>query len=101
MSPSGSDSTGDGSSARPFFSPTRARDAIRVTRHGQARPPPAAVILAGGVYHLGALGTTELTAQDSNTRWLAAGAGATSSQPVLSGAVALDGLKWATQSGNI
>jgi hypothetical protein len=97
MSPSGSDSTGDGSPTRPFFSPSRARDAIRAARRGQAHRQPASVVLAGGVYHLGALATTQLTAEDSDTQWRAA----SSQQPILSGAVALAGLNWTTHNGSI
>ena len=85
ISPDGSDTTGDGTAARPFFSPTRARDAIRSARqqvyHHQAPPvkesstmvpvPAATVLLRGGVYMLGALPTVQLTAADSNTQWKA------------------------------
>jgi lysophospholipase L1-like esterase len=100
ISPNGSDSTGDGSATKPFFSPIRARDAIREARRSPTinTRAPATVILAGGIYHLGKLGTMELTAEDSNTQWTAA-AGAR--QPVLSGAVPLEGLPWAEHSGAI
>lgn len=104
ISPSGSDSHGDGSVMNPFFSPIRARDAIREIRRRSLRVQTpistlATVILSGGIYHLGGRSRTmELTAEDSNTQWVAA---SSSSQPILSGAVALENLNWTTHSGQI
>jgi hypothetical protein len=101
ISPLGSDTSGDGSATQPFFSPTRARDAIRVIRAARSgstsgfasSSTSATVILAGGIYHLGGLGTLQLTAQDSNTRWVA-GSTDREQQPMLSGAIALGNLSW-------
>lgn len=99
ISPQGSDETGNGSASSPFFSPHRARDAIRALRQagGVATVRPATVMLAGGVYHIGGLGPLVLTSADSFTTWLAADA----TMPVLSGAALLGNLTWRVHTGSV
>ena len=88
ISPRGDDYRGDGSATNPFFSPTRARDAVRATRRRSSSPEPATIILSGGVYHLGHLPTMQLEESDSNVYWMAEPG--TTEQPVLSGAIEID-----------
>ena len=96
ISPNGADSN-DGSSAKPFLSPTRARDAIRSARkiRAVASPSmaPAVVSVLGGHYFLGTLGALKLSAEDSFTSWVRSG-----SAPFFSGAVELANLSWAPVS---
>eukprot|EP01052_Picozoa_sp_SAG31_P026096 SAG31_NODE_2340_length_5920_cov_4.296561_4_plen_524_part_00 len=92
ISPHGDDTAGDGSSAKPFFSPGRARDAVRAARHSASSPRSATVILYGGVYHLGHLPTMQLDEADSNVHWMADPG--SSEQPVLSGAIDMGNLTW-------
>lgn len=96
ISPQGDDNSGDGSSSNPFFSPTRARDAVRAARLRTPSPDTAkaTVILFGGVYHLGHLPTMQLEEADSNTHWMAHPDHMTFEQPVLSGAIDLSKLAW-------
>lgn len=51
------------------------------------------------MYHLGMLGSLELTAADANTQWVATDP--TGPQPVLSGAVALGTLDWSAHNQSI
>ena len=97
ISPNGDDSSGDGSSTKPFFSPTRARCCARRTSKGIITSV-ATVILYGGVYHLGHLPTLQLEEADSNVHWMADPG--SYEQPVLSGAVALGDLTWTNYSGH-
>ena len=96
ISPNGADSN-DGSSAKPFLSPTRARNAIRSARKRRAvaspSMAPAVVSVLGGHYFLGTLGALELSAEDSFTSWVRSG-----SAPFFSGAVELANLSWAPVS---
>ena len=90
----GDDAAGDGSAARPFASPLRARDAARKRPAGTA-----VVVLRGGTYHLGSLqrGAPLLlddAARDSHTTWMADPVAAPGRPPVLSGSVALGSLRW-------
>ena len=65
----GSDSTGDGSAARPFRTPARAQTAGRATAAGGGAG--YSVIIEAGSYYLNQ--TLSLTAADSASSWLAAG----------------------------
>lgn len=97
ISPSGSDIFGTGSSTSPYFSPHRARDAIRSTR-GSSRIP-ATVYLGGGVYHLGRLGALELNSSDSHVQWVLADP--TDTQPILSGTISLGALDWTVSKQSV
>ena len=84
VSPSGSDASGDGSSAMPFATLPRA---LRASRGGAT---PARILLRGGTYYLDA--PVVLTAADSGVSLEAAPGEA----PVLSGGAVLTGLSWSS-----
>lgn len=98
ISPVGDDARGDGSAARPFASPLRARDVLRQRPAGATR----VVVLRGGTYHLADLGgPLVLTAQDSGTAWVADPAAArTDPAPMLGGTRALGVPAWAPWDGH-
>ena len=95
ISPTGDDSTGDGSAAKPYRSPTRARDAIRFSRQYEYTAATAATIIVhDGTYYLGAMafkGPLHLDVEDGSTAWVAA----PGAMPLFSGAVDLSALTWA------
>eukprot|EP01065_Artemidia_motanka_P027439 TRINITY_DN32644_c0_g1_i1.p1 TRINITY_DN32644_c0_g1~~TRINITY_DN32644_c0_g1_i1.p1 ORF type:complete len:835 (+),score=217.56 TRINITY_DN32644_c0_g1_i1:48-2552(+) len=62
----GSDTTGDGTLARPYATLTKARDSLRAARRGGE---PADVVIRSGVYAMAA--PLQLTAEDSRTRYAA------------------------------
>ena len=90
VSPHGHDSHGGGSSADPFATLTRARDAIRLLRK-QGATEHARVVLACGRYSLVSQGCLELTGEDSNTTWASQ---TPSCWATLSGGVLVDAKAW-------
>lgn len=97
----------------PLFNQVRARDAIRAQRqqrvstmsapHQQresAVPVPATVWVHPGTYHLGDLGQLQLSAEDSDTAWVAVAA--STGMPTtaeFAGTSELSQLDWKVHSG--